>query len=259
MPKPLCLSLIFLFGLMPVGARAEQALIAVAANFKSTALLLNQQFANRHPQHQLQFSSASTGILFNQIRHGAPFHALLAADAKSPQQLENLGSGIKNTRFTYALGQLVLASKTQIISNTKPHTSDIKNLLQQHKNHIAIANPKLAPYGLAAQQTLTTLSLWDDLKPILIQGNNISQTQQFVMTANASLGFISQSPLLDQHNIHFLQIPSDWHKPIRQQAILLQSGQNNQAAKDFLAFIKTSAAVNIIKQQGYRISDASRN
>lgn len=240
---------------MPTNSWAEQALIAVAANFKATALLLNQQFAISHPQHQLQFSSASTSTLFNQIRHGAPFHALLAADTYSPQQLEQLGLAAKHTRFTYALGQLVLASTYQPI---KSH-NEIKTLLQQYKTTIAIANPKLAPYGLAAQQTLTTLDLWDDLKPALIQGNNISQTQQFMMTGNVRLGFIARSPLLAQHDIHTIDIPSEWHKPIRQQAILLQSGLNNQAARDFLAFLKTNAAINTMTQQGYRVYDSDRN
>tara|TARA_R110000868_G_scaffold179802_2_gene420042 strand:+ start:53300 stop:54019 length:720 start_codon:yes stop_codon:yes gene_type:complete len=226
---------------------ADSTNVAVAANFKPTLLLLQNHF-QAQSGHRLIISSASTGVLFNQISHGAPFDVLLAADVEHPQKLEHAGLTVAHSGFTYAQGQLVLASLNHTLDQADE--SSIRQQLRLAKT-IAIANPALAPYGLAAQQSLSHLQLWPPLPAQLIRGNNISQAQQFLMTGNVQWAFIPLSPLLVEQGVHYWLIPRDWYQPIRQQAILLQSGRHNEAALAFMTFLQSDVARHLIAQQGY--------
>lgn len=244
-------------------ALAETATIAVASNFKAAMAELITAFEASHP-HQLKQSNAASGIIFNWVRQGAPYQAFLAADSRYPHELEQLGIGIAGTRFTYAEGQLVMAM-TNTNTNTAPVNASEEELAfidiiqtSINSNHkIAIANPLLAPYGIAAQQTLQQLNLWQAAEPQLVKGSNIGQTFQFLHSNNVALAFIAGSQTLSVNQtsnhtlIHYWPIPHAWHQPIRQQAILLQSGLNNEAAIQFLAFLQSDQAKTIIRRNGY--------
>lgn len=231
---------------------AATATIAVATNFRPCWLLLAADFEQQHP-HQLRLVTAATGVLFNQIRHGAPFDVLLAADQERPQQLAEQGFGVSNTRFSYAQGQLALISVYHPLEAM--NTEAIKALFTQINGKIAIANPKFAPYGLAAQQSLAYLGLWQSIQSQLIFGVSVSQSYQFVISGNAELGLVHLSAVLaspkPSTTLFYWPIPAHWHQPIQQQAILLQSGKNNTAARAFLAYLRSDRAQAIIRQHGY--------
>ncbi|MDG1773011.1 MAG: molybdate ABC transporter substrate-binding protein [Oceanicoccus sp.] len=234
-------------------AYADSATIAVATNFKTAMTQLIAQFHQQYPQHQIKQSNASSGSIVNQVQQGAPFTAFLSADSRYPQSLESQGLAIANTRTTYAEGQLVVVAPGQIISDPQTLSKAIKATIeQQHK--IAIANPAIAPYGMAAQQSLNHLKLWQSAQAHLVKGSNVGQTFQYVATGNAPIAFVALSQVKHLNPaMAYWPIPQDWYQPIRQQAILLQSGQTNQAAIQFLAFLHTEPAKATIRQQGYRI------
>lgn len=227
------------------GARAETALIAVAANFAGPAERLAQRFAEQ-TDHQIRISTGSTGTLAAQIRNGAPFMLLLSADAARPVQLEADGLTVAGTRFTYAVGRLVLWGPDSGRSLADPAVA----LTDPSLAHLAIANPALAPYGEAAMQVLKALGLWDRLQPKLVRGEDISQTLQFVASGNAELGFVALSQVLERGGSRW-EVPSDLHAPIRQQAVLLLPGKENAAATGFLEFLRSAAAGEIIAAAGY--------
>ncbi|MFT5691775.1 MAG: molybdate transport system substrate-binding protein [Oceanicoccus sp.] len=234
---------------------AERATIAVASNFQGTFKILAKEF-RQYSEHDLRVIVASTGTLFNQITHGAPFDVLLAADSVHPEQLEKKGLGIRGSRFTYGIGRLALVlyqEREKPPNNQASKKSEVlTDLLTRSSGKVAIANPKFAPFGIAAQQTLEYLDLWDAIQPRLVLGANIAQSFQFVSTGNAGSGLVALSQVLSKETPKkYWEIPTDWHQPIRQQAILLQSGRNNKAALDFLNFLKKQQAKSIIKNQGY--------
>lgn len=234
---------------------AERATIAVASNFQGTFDILVNEF-RLYSKHDLRIVVASTGVLFNQISHGAPFDVLLAADSIHPAQLEKKGLGIKGSRFTYGIGRLalVLSKEPTKLANDQVSTVSeiVTGLLTRSTGKIAIANPKFAPFGIAAQQTLEHLELWDAVQPRLVLGANIAQSFQFVSTGNAESGLVALSQVLRKEApTKYWEIPEDWHQPILQQAILLQSGRNKKAALSFLDFLKKQQAKSIIKNQGY--------
>ena len=243
-------------------ATAATATIATASNFKVAMNALIAAFEAQQP-HQLRQINASSGVLFNQITHGAPFDVLLAADRRYPLELEKRGLGITASRFTYAEGKLVLVA-SQAFSNTlashkTPATTatDKPLTFQQaltaalsNNSKIAIANPTTAPYGMAAQQTLEQLKLWQQHPLQWVKGANIAQSLQYVVTGNASLGFVARAQL-QSLELDYWSIPEHYYQPIRQQAILLQFGQHNPAATAFLDFLKSSEAKAIIRHQGY--------
>lgn len=244
-------------------AVAEKATIAVATNFLPTLKILVGDF-EQQSDHHIVISSAATGTLFNQILHGAPFDILLAADSLHPQQLVQRGFAIESSRFTYAAGQLALAfsAMTTLDTETAENNNVRQHFIYAIKNStgkIAIANPELAPYGIAAQQTLDALDLWQAVQPQLVKGTNVAQSYQFVITGNAELGFVAQANAMTKNThaapLNYWPVPSDWHAAIQQQAILLQSAANNQAAIEFLAFLKGSHAKTIIQQNGYSTAD----
>ena len=222
--------------------------VAVASNFlnplKEIAASYKQDTGDR-----LILISGSTGKLYAQARHGAPFDVLLAADSKRPALLEREGVGVMGTRFTYAVGALVLWS-------LEPgRVRGEESLAQMNKGKLAIANPKTAPYGRAAQQALEGLGLWEKLQPLLVRGENIAQTLQFVATGNARLGFVAKSQMKDPRfklKGSSWEVPVDMHEPILQQAILLKPGFTNASAKQFVKYLQGPVAKKIIENYGYR-------
>jgi molybdate transport system substrate-binding protein len=213
--------------------------LATASNFRTTAKTLISKF-EKETTHKVLLSGGSTGKLYAQIINGAPFDLFLSADKERPRLLEEQGKAILKSRFTYALGTLALWS---------PKVKDVRNLLNSDIPHLALANPKLAPYGMAGRQTLEKLKLWKKLESRLVYGENISQTFNFVFSGAAPTGFVSLAQALE-YGGHYWTVPASYHLPIEQQAIQLK---NNDTAKEFMIFLKSKAARDIILKAGYRI------
>jgi molybdate transport system substrate-binding protein len=231
----------------PVGALADEAQIAVAANFAGPAKQLAERFSRSSP-HKLLISVGSTGKFHAQIVNGAPFDALLSADDETPRRLEREKRAVAGTRFTYAIGKLVLWSAAGVVDGTGEvlRTAAFKRL--------AIANPRLAPYGAAAQQAMEKLGVWNLVQPKLVLGENIAQTLQFVASGNADLGFVALSQIRDADKppagSHWL-VPQSLFDPIRQDAVLLARASGNAAARAFLEFLRGPAARDLIRASGY--------
>ena len=243
--------IIFAFILISISPsiHAGETSIAVAANFSAPIQRLARSF-QEETGNQVKLSSGSTGKFYTQIQNGAPFDILLAADQETPQRLENEKLGIENTRFTYATGILVLWSAREGYVDSRGEI-----LHKGSFNHLAIADPKLAPYGLAAMQTLSKLNLIDKLKTKLVQGENIGQTFQFAATANAELGFVALSQVYADGKLSMGSIwivPQALYHPLHQDAILLKTGKDNLAATSFLAFLKTEKAKKVMHDFGYQ-------
>lgn len=230
-------------------AAAEEVRVAVAANFLST---LNEMITNFKADtgHTVVVSSGSTGKLYAQIQNGAPFEVFFSADVKHPQLLEEEGLAVKGSRFTYSVGRLTLWSPDPDMVK-----EDGKTVLENGKfKHLAIANPKTAPYGMAAEQTLKKLGLWESMKDRMVQGENIGQTFQFVHSKNAKLGFVSLSQVLDPKiggSGSRWDVPASFHDPLEQEVVLLTTGQNNSGAKAFLEYVKGDNSRAIIERFGY--------
>ena len=221
----------------------------MASNFSSTAREISEQYSQLSG-FQVRITTASTGKLYAQIVNGAPFDILLAADSERPRRLEATGAGVPGTRFTYALGALVLWSR---------QVDDCHAALQRADGgRIAIANPETAPYGAAAKTFLQQSGLWDSLRDRLVVGENISQTLQFAASGNAELGFIArsqlQAPSLPPASCSW-PVPETMHAAIDQQAILLQPGANAEGAKLFLEFLRDDAGRAIIMRHGYGLPE----
>lgn len=242
----LCLTL-WLSLTFGTAAHAADVRIAVAANFTDTTRQLITAFAEATGLEAVA-SYGSTGKLYAQIDNGAPFDVFLAADSHRPELLEKSGQGVAGTRFTYARGKLALWSPT-------PGTfDDPKAWLESGEfARLAIANPKTAPYGFAAQEVLTKMDLWDSLQSRLVRGDSIAQTFQFVATTNAQSGFValSQVRAWDSQGGSLWMIPQSYYSPINQQAILLTRSESNQAAHQWIAFLRSDTAKNIIEEFGY--------
>ncbi len=230
-------------------ARAADALVAVAANFAEVVEELKPVF-ERQSGHRIEATTGSTGKLYAQITAGAPFQVLLSADAATPERLEAEGAGVTGTRFTYAFGRLTLWS-----ADPARITGDGKSALAADDvRHIAIANPDLAPYGIAAREALQGLGLWDALQEKIVMGQNIGQTHSMVATGNAQLGFVALSAVLSPRASakgSRWDVPQDLFAPIRQDAILLKAGAENEAARALLEFLKSAEARKIIAGFGY--------
>ena len=240
--------LTLLFVAYATSLRAEQALVAVAANFSAPMQQIALAF-QKDTGHQLKLSFGATGGIYAQIKNGGPFDVFLSADQLTPQKIEAEGLGVPQTRFTYATGQLVLWSKQDGLVDDKGQVLRSKNI-----QRIAFANPKLAPYGAAALEAMTQLGLLDELKPKLVQGDNIAQTYQFVSTQNAQLGFVALSQVFADGKITSGSgwvLPSSLYKPILQDAILLKNGKDNSAAKALMLYMKGDKAKEMIKRFGY--------
>jgi len=226
-------------------AWSDEALIAVATNFKVVAERLLQQFHEQQPTHRLRLVSASTGKLYAQILNGAPFDLFLAADAQRPQRLEQQGLTVTESRHTYALGQLALLGQQPVMADTL-FTTTIHSL--------AMANPNLAPYGLAAQQTLGHLNVQLQPSTKVVLADNIGQVYAMVATGNAQLGFVALANLSEPDKMRAWLVPTEYHQPIAQQLVLMHRAADNSAALAFLAFMQTSTTVDTIKSFGYQVN-----
>ena len=228
---------------------ADKLNIAVASNFSHTLRSLAEDFESKS-NHQVRISSASTGKLYTQINHGAPFDIFLAADEHRANKLISEGKAMAELSRVYAIGKLVF------ISNIEPEKNCQDVLNSPLLKRLTIANPKTAPYGLAAQQTLEKLRLWKTLKPKLVTGENIAQSLQFVSTGNASAGFVAKSMLLKNAKISTAcewDIPANMHQPIKQKMLVLTSASNKPATKAFWQYMQSDDAKTIIKNSGYDI------
>lgn len=230
-------------------AWAAAAKIAVASNFQATAKQLATAF-ERQTGDRVELSFGSTGLFYAQIRHGAPFDAFFAADVERPRRLEQEGAIVPGSRFTYAEGKLALWS-------TKPDyvLGNGKVLRKGDYEHIALANPKLAPYGLAAQQTLRELGLWESLQQgdRLVMGQNIGQTHQMIASGSVPFGFVALSQIQRPgHAVEgsYWSVPSKFYEPIVQQAVLIQ---DTPVARAFLEFARGPRARPIIESYGYEV------
>lgn len=232
-------------------ASAEPLRIAVAANFTDTTRDLIALFEEITGQ-AVAASYGSTGKLYAQIENGAPFDVFQAADSASPKMLENSGAAVFGSRFTYARGKLALWSpEPDVFSDPQSW------LASTDFRRLAIANPKTAPYGLAAQQVLKSMSLWDALQPRLVRGDSIAQTFQFVATSNAQAGFValSQVNAWNDKNGTLWVVPQQMYAPIDQQAVLLTHGKDKPVARQWLEFLRSPQALKMIKDYGYDIDD----
>jgi molybdate transport system substrate-binding protein len=235
----------------PVAACAEEAIIALAANFKDTADKLEADFESR-TGHDIILTAGSTGKLYAQIVNGAPFDIFLAADQVRPRLLEERNKIVQGSRFTFATGRLVLWSSDASRLN---NTNGAVILSDGDFRRLAIANPDLAPYGAAAREVMQNLGTWEVLQSKIVMGENISQGFTFVATGNAELGFVALSSVLanDEYSGSYWEPPPVLYTPIKQDAVWLKRAENNKAAQDFLAYLKSDDARAIIADLGYRI------
>ena len=231
-------------------AIADEIKIAVASNFYPTMKELVTHFESITPNsdttNKIVLISGSSGKHYAQILNGAPFDLFFSADKLRPNMLEKEEVFNNQSRFTYALGKLALLSPFNEYVD-----SDGQVLYKDDFRFIAIANPKIAPYGIASKETLTSMNLWQDMEEKLVRGENIAQTFQFAKSGNAKLGFVSYSQILSLNSRSegsYWLVPQDMYQPIEQQAILLK---DSSLGKDFLSFIMSDEALDIIKRNGY--------
>jgi molybdate transport system substrate-binding protein len=233
-------------------AWADETLVAVASNFTAPMKEITTAF-NQSSGHRVQLAFGSSGKFYAQIRNGAPFQAFFSADQAKPAGLEEAGFVVAGSRFTYAVGALALWS-------AKPDFVDGEALVLKHGgfNKLAMANPKLAPYGVAAVEVLQHLGLQPETRRKWVQGENIAQTYQFVASGNADLGFVSLSQVMRAGSIERGSawiVPDALFSAIRQDAVLLPAGEHNQAARELLQFVRGDVAGAIMRSYGYLRSE----
>lgn len=250
--------LLALAGVLPTAALAQSAAnkpaapvvarVAVASNFADAAKQLAAAYG-RQSGHRIEVSAASTGKLYAQIRHGAPFDALLSADAETPRMLVEEGLADGDIVQDYAIGRLVLWSRDPA------RVKDGEALLRKGEiDRLAIANPDLAPYGAAAREALDYVRRWEELQPKLVMGENVGQATQFVVSGAAPLGLLPRSLVQEARKTHpgsGWEVPASWHAPIVQSAVLLKRGERNPAARGFLKYLQSPAARQRIRAFGY--------
>ncbi|MGB7598284.1 MAG: molybdate ABC transporter substrate-binding protein [Gallionella sp.] len=241
---------VMLSGLMSSPVFASEVNAAVASNFSAPMKQIADVF-QKESGDTVKLSFGSTGKFYEQIRGGAPFDVFFAADTATPQRMEQEGLTVNGSRFVYALGKLVLWS-------AQPGYVDDQGAVLRKGGFgkLAIADPKLAPYGVAAQQTLEHLGLWDALQPKLVTGENITQTYQFVATGNAELGFVALSQVMRDGKLSAGSswlVPSDMYQLIQQSAVLLAGAKDKAAAQAFLDFLKGDKAAAVIRSYGYAL------
>jgi molybdate transport system substrate-binding protein len=247
--KRFLLSLMVFLCLAVTPALAEEVLVAVAANFVPPFREVASEF-EKATGHTVQVASGATGGFYTQIKNGAPFDVFFSADNERPKLLEDEGLGVKGSRFTYAIGRLVLWS---------PDPSLIKGedtLRSASFKRLAIANPKTAPYGMAAMQAMQKLGVWESIQPRLVMGEGLGQTMGFIESGNAQLGFLALSQVLDPKIMGKggrWDVPVDMHEPIQQDVVLLTKGKDNAAAKALMEFMEGPQAKAIIVRYGYEL------
>ena len=240
------LALALLLTLAALPARAGFVHVAVAANFTQAAQEIARAF-KAASGHDAVLSFGASGALYAQITQGAPYEVLLSADEERPQQAVAAGLALSETRFTYAIGRLALWSR----DGRAAQGEAALRAGGSGKIAIAIANPASAPYGGAAIETLKALKLYDDLSPRLVQGASIAQTFQFAETGNAELAFVALAQVIGRSEGSRWLVPASLHRPILQDAVLLKTGAANEAARAFLAFLRSPQARAIIERFGY--------
>lgn len=242
--KHLLVAAVALMALSSLPAKAEDVSVAVAANFTDAAKEIAKVFAEK-TGHTAVLSFGATGQFYTQITQSAPFGVLLSADDETPKKAVTEGYAVTGSEFTYAIGKLVLWSKAAAIPAGEAA------LKGDAFAKLSIANPKTAPYGAAAVQTLKALGVYDKVEAKIVQGNNITQAYQFVDTGNAELGFVALSQVIEKKDGTQWLVPPNLYQPIRQDAVLLKQGADNKAAKAFLEFLKGPDAAKVIAKYGY--------
>jgi molybdate transport system substrate-binding protein len=244
--RPLFAALAMLPALLAAAAQAGVTHVAVAANFTEPAKEIAALF-KQNTGHEAVLIFGASGAFFTQITHGAPFEVFLSADEERPKAAVDQGFAVPDSRFTYAIGKLVLWSRVIDVTNGKAA------LKAGNFAKLSIANPVAAPYGAAAVETMKALGIYDALRPKIVQGNSIAQAFQFVDTRNAELGFVALSQLHGEPEGTRWEVPPSLHAPIRQDAVLLKTGADSEASKAFLTFLKGPEARAIIQQFGYAL------
>ena len=229
-------------------APAAEVSVAVAANFTAPMQKIAAEF-ERDTGHKARLAFGASGKFYAQIRNGAPFEVFLSADDTTPSRLEEEGAAVAGSRFTYAIGKLVLWS-------AQPGVVDDQGAVLKRGAfaHLAVANPKTAPYGAAALQVLRKLGVAEALAPKLVTGENIAQTHQFVASGNAELGFVALSQVWADGRLSggsAWQVPAELHEPLRQDAVILAAGRDKPVARALAQYLRGPKAVAIIKSYGY--------
>jgi molybdate transport system substrate-binding protein len=228
-------------------AFADEIAVAVAANFTAPMQKIAPEF-EKATGHKVVASYGATGKFYAQIKNGAPFEILLAADDETPAKLVKEGAAVAGSEFTYAIGKLVLWSAKSAIVDAQ---GDV--LRKSGFDHLAIANPKLAPYGAAAVEAMKALGVYESLQPKFVTAENIGQTQQFIASGNALLGFVALSQVLKDGKMEgsAWMVPANLYQPIRQDAVILDKGKGKPAAEALMKYLKGDKARAIIKSFGY--------
>ncbi|MGU3347090.1 molybdate ABC transporter substrate-binding protein [Pseudomonas monsensis] len=246
---PSCLvSLLAVFAIGTV--QADEVQVAVAANFTAPIQAIAADF-EKDTGHKLVAAYGATGQFYTQIKNGAPFEVFLSADDTTAEKLEKEGDSVKGSRFTYAIGTLALWSAKEGYVDAK---GDV--LKKNEYQHLSIANPKAAPYGLAATQVLEKLKLTEATKAKIVEGQNITQAYQFVSTGNAELGFVALSQIYKDGKVSSGSawiVPASLHDPIKQDAVILNNGKDSAAAKALVEYLKGPKAAAVIKSYGYQL------
>ncbi|MDO8263037.1 MAG: molybdate ABC transporter substrate-binding protein [Gallionella sp.] len=244
------LAAVVVFGLLSSPVCAGEVSVAVAANFAAPMERIVALF-EKESGHTVKVSLGSSGKLYSQIKGGAPFDVLLAADEAIPKRLVQEGLAAGGSRFVYALGKLVLWS-------TQPDFVDARGAVLNKGGFgkLAIANPRLAPYGVAAKETLEKLTMWNAMQGRLLRGEDVAQAYQFVATENSELGFIALSQIMRNGKVSegsWWLVPPEMYKPLRQSAVMLSGAKDQAAAQAFLAFLRSEKAVAVMRGFGYEL------
>lgn len=243
------IAIVNLTGITMTPVFAEQVLVAVAANFVPPFHEIALEF-EKATGHHVRVVSGSSGNFYSQIKNGAPFDVFFSADDERPKLLENDGMAVRGSRFTYAIGRLVLWSPDPglVAGEDTLKTGVFK--------HLAIANPKTSPYGAAAMQTMQKLEVWEKLQPWIVMGENLGQTMGFIESGNVELGLVALSQVMDpklQAKGARWDVPTHLHEPIKQDMVLLAKGKDNPAAKSLMEFMGRPPAKAIIERYGYAL------
>ena len=255
-PLRLCwLAFILSTALVCASVKAEEVTVAVAANFTAPMQKIAQAF-EQDTGHKAKLVFGSTGKFYAQIKNGAPFAVLLSADDETPARLEKEGAAIAGTRFTYAVGRLALWSKNPALVDNKGQVLLSNTTDKNNFKKLAIADPKLAPYGVAAMEVLMRMGALSKVAPKLVQGDSIGQAFQFVMTENAELGLVALSQISMDGRISqgsAWVVPQSLYTPLKQDAVLLALGKDNAAALALMKYLQSERAQAIIRAYGYTL------